>query len=302
MKMQSMPRNVSRLLGTPEYIRNAAGGTVTERMYTEEEIFDEEGFPDGNRRIYFGWHRISLSGDEVQENAQQLEIPKKYADRSFFNRAKTARHSEVLVKTVLDLAGVSVDLLSMVLDGDYGAAGIDLLLYSPTLNQYGSFDVAGYDVKMHHKTYFTNSPSTFPKSLRIDNTRAHERKIEACKQKGYLYKGTIHLSVSSGGMLVVLNSTQDDWLTEDNRYAGNGSSVKQEYVAPRSCMYPLAKLVKHYTNNTPALRSLTINDSSNAPLETKLAFLDSLSTVADAEHPDDFDYEDAYEHDRDWYF
>jgi len=283
---QTMPRNISRLIRTPEYIRNAANGLVTESMYTLEDDGDWFSEPV---RVARGWNRIDLNfntiskkGDGSVKSTEELEVPEKYKGKDwdgFVKRIKTGRHGEVLVQTALELAGVSVDLLPMVIDGDRGAAGIDLLLYSPTLNQYGSFGVAGYDVKMHHKVYFTNSPSTFPDSLRVDFVHAINRKTNACKQHGYPFKGTIHFSVKGGGMLVIPNCTQDSWDIEMNTWDGKR---REQYVAPRSCMKPLAKLVKKYTGNTPALRS--------------------LAEVADEEYPDDFDYEDGYEPDRDWYF
>lgn len=360
---KTMPRNVSRLIRTPEYIKNAASGLVTESMYTLED--DGDWFSE-QVRVVKGWNRIDLNfntktkkGDGSVKGTEKLEVPDSYTGegcKRFFKAAKTGRHGEVLVQTVLELEGVSVELLPMVLNNDYGAVGIDLLLESPTLNQYGSFDIAGYDVKMHYKEYFTNSPSTFPDSLRVDFCHAQERKIKACKQRGYPYKGTIHFSVKGGGMLVILNSTKDRWDVEMNTWDGKR---REQYLAPRSCMHPLAELVKHYTNNTPAHRSLNDGislfkptnhrpcpllsnmmsftkdrlqhqtgeqrwqeavkmmsqhqlachtdalelDASNAPLETKLSFLDSLSAVAIEEYPDDsFDCEDAYEPDRDWYF
>lgn len=361
---KTMPRNVSHLLRTPEYIRNAANGLVAESMYTLEE--GEDWFSK-DVRVARGWNRIDLNyntktrkGDGSVKSTEKLEVPDSYTGdgcKRFFKNAKTGRHGEVLVQTALELAGVSVELLPMVLNNDYGAVGIDLLLEYPTLNQYGSFDTAGYDVKVHYKEYFTNSKATFPNSLRVDFCHAHERKMKACKQRGYPYKGTIHFSPSGGGMLVIPNRTQNKWTVEMNTWDGK---VREQYNAPRSCMRPLAELVKHYTNNTPALRSLNdgilqfskpINhrrcpllskmmsypkdrlqhetgeqrwqnavkmmsqhqlpcyidalslDAYNAPLETKLSFLDSLSTVAIEEYPDDSsDCEDAYEPDRDWYF
>lgn len=346
---KTMPRNISRLIGTPEYKRNAANSLVTESMYTLENDGD---WLSPLRRVGVGWGRIAINDGEAITTIPP-EVPESYTGEGWegtVSRIKTARHiGEVLVQTVLELAGVTTYLLPMLIDGDTSNPNIDILLESPTLNQYGSFDVVGYDVKMHSDSYFTNCPSTFPDSFRVDSTGAHQRKLKACLQRRYSYKGTIHFSVSGGGMLVVPNSTQDAWTIQPNRFYGNGSNVKTEYAAPRSCMFPLEKLIKHYTNNTPALHALNKNvpcpllahglsttndqltqetdeqrwqnsvkmmsqhqlpcypdalelDASNAPIETKLSFLDSLSAVADEEYPeDDYDYED-FNPDPEWYF
>lgn len=319
---RKMHKRLWQLTKTPQYKRNAANGLVTEWMYKLEDDGDWFSEP---RRAGIGWGRIAINDGEAVAT-ERPAVPYRYStggwERSA-SRIRSGRNGEVLIQTALQLAGVRAELLPMILDGDTSNPHVDILIESPTLNQYGSFSKLGYDVKTHRSLKFTNCPSTFPKTLRIDSTGAHQRKIDASIQREYPYRGTIHLSLAGGGMLIIPNSGSKNWLTQPNRFYGDGNNEPYQYAAPRSCMYPLAKLVKHYTNNTPALRSLNKNvpcpllahelrttrenltqetgkqhwqnavkmmsqnqllcyidalalDAYNAPLETKLAFLESL--------------------------
>lgn len=247
-KVKQTPR--TKLLSSPVYIRTAANNPITHQMYTIEYDPDDIWL-DAGYKVYKPFYRVHLL-DENEIFVKDLPYPERYTNKNyldFVERATLAHHAEVIVQTKLEQAGVCSRLLATVLDGDTSSPNIDILLQSPTVNADGKYTLAGYDVKAHYHTHFTNSPSSFPKSLRVDFTHAIERKSDTCAKLGYPFKGTIHYSVPGGGLLVILNSTREKWGIEMNYWDGK---EREQYVAGRDCMFPFAKLVQHYTrvNNT----------------------------------------------------
>lgn len=272
------PKYISSLLRNKDFIHNAAEYGMRKAMYALEQVgeLDDWGFAE-SKRVTKGFYRVHMDDSDMslapidertdymfEERGtaygcvEKLDTPEQYEDdfsavsfEGFEGRLRNGRVVEVIVKTLLDRAGVTNYLLPCIFDRDYSKVDIDIILERPVLNSYGSFERRGFDVKYHTHEFFTNN-YLYDEFLRVDFVHAHDRKLRAASQKGIPYIGTIHYSATGGGLLYLPNNSQDQWTKRVNRSDGK---VREEWIAPAECFYPIAALVQRYTHNTPELRA-----------------------------------------------